>query len=231
MNILGISAFYHDSAAALVRDGEIVAAAQEERFTRKKHDAGFPVHAVRYCLAEGGVGRRRAGRGGVLRQADHQVRAHPGDLLQRGAARAASFMMAMPLWLREKLWIPLEIEKRWSGGVKMPKRSCISRAPRVARRQRLLPSPFPRGHPDPGRRGRVGHQHLGRGEGNRLEILESCASRIRSGCSIPPSPTSPASGSTPASTSSWAWRPTASPKYVQRSATTCSTCARTARSA
>src|ERR671924_154131 len=55
MRILGISAFYHDSAAALVRDGEIIAAAQEERFTRKKHDSGFPTNAVKYCLAEGGV--------------------------------------------------------------------------------------------------------------------------------------------------------------------------------
>jgi carbamoyltransferase len=54
-NILGISAFYHDSAACLVRDGEIIAAAQEERFTRKKHDPGFPIHAVRYCLREGQV--------------------------------------------------------------------------------------------------------------------------------------------------------------------------------
>src|SRR5437867_3770212 len=52
-DILGISAFYHDSAACLLRDGEIVAAAQEERFTRKKHDAGFPTEAVRYCLREG----------------------------------------------------------------------------------------------------------------------------------------------------------------------------------
>ena len=52
MNILGISAFYHDSAACLVRDGEIVAAAQEERFSRKKHDAGFPRHAIDYCLRE-----------------------------------------------------------------------------------------------------------------------------------------------------------------------------------
>ena len=52
MNILGISAFYHDSAAALVCDGKIVAAAQEERFTRKKHDANFPVNAAKYCLRE-----------------------------------------------------------------------------------------------------------------------------------------------------------------------------------
>ena len=55
MNILGISAFYHDSAAALVVDGAIVAAAQEERFTRVKHDSGFPSHAVKYCLEAGGL--------------------------------------------------------------------------------------------------------------------------------------------------------------------------------
>ncbi|MFZ1988701.1 MAG: carbamoyltransferase N-terminal domain-containing protein, partial [Alphaproteobacteria bacterium] len=53
--ILGISAFYHDSAAALVIDGHVVAAAQEERFTRIKHDAGFPTHAIEYCLAEAGL--------------------------------------------------------------------------------------------------------------------------------------------------------------------------------
>ena len=56
MHILGISCFYHDSAACLVKDGDILAAAQEERFSRKKHDAGFPAEAVKYCLAEGGVG-------------------------------------------------------------------------------------------------------------------------------------------------------------------------------
>ena len=55
MRILGISAFYHDSAACLVTDGEIVAAAQEERFTRKKHDSGFPTHAVGFCLQREGV--------------------------------------------------------------------------------------------------------------------------------------------------------------------------------
>lgn len=55
MNILGISAYYHDSAACLICDGEIVAAAQEERFTRKKHDEAFPSNAVRYCLAEAGL--------------------------------------------------------------------------------------------------------------------------------------------------------------------------------
>ena len=53
MRILGISAFYHDSAAALIVDGEIIAAAQEERFTRKKHDAAFPIHAIQFCLKQG----------------------------------------------------------------------------------------------------------------------------------------------------------------------------------
>ena len=55
MRLLGIAAFYHDSAAALVEDGRIVAAAQEERFTRRKHDAGFPAHAIQYCLEAGKV--------------------------------------------------------------------------------------------------------------------------------------------------------------------------------
>jgi carbamoyltransferase len=55
MRILSLSAFYHDSAAALIADGELIAAAQEERFTRKKHDSGFPRNAVEYCLAEGGI--------------------------------------------------------------------------------------------------------------------------------------------------------------------------------
>jgi len=57
MNILGISAFYHDSASCLVQDGKIIAAAQEERFTRKKHDQSFPIHAIKYCLEEGKLNR------------------------------------------------------------------------------------------------------------------------------------------------------------------------------
>ena len=62
MRILGISAYYHDSAAALVTDGQITAAAQEERFSRKKHNAGFPVQAVDYCLSEAGIGLREVDR-------------------------------------------------------------------------------------------------------------------------------------------------------------------------
>jgi carbamoyltransferase len=110
MNILGISAFYHDSAAALVRDGRIVAAAQEERFTRKKHDSGFPQNAVRYCLAEGGV---ESGQLDAVAFYDkpitkfHRILETYASVAPKGLA---SFMMAIPLWMRQKLWIPLDIE-------------------------------------------------------------------------------------------------------------------------
>ncbi len=110
MNILGISAFYHDSAAALVSDGRIVAAAQEERFSRRKHDARFPLNAVQYCLAEGGLG---AGDVHAVAFYDKPI-AKFARLLETYLSTAPrglrAFMMAMPLWLREKLWIPLQIE-------------------------------------------------------------------------------------------------------------------------
>ena len=104
MRILGISAFYHDSAAALVRDGVVVAAAQEERFSRKKHDARFPVHAVDYCLSQEGV---------RLDDIDYVVFYEKPflkfeRLLETYLAFAPrglrSFQMAVPLWLREKLF-------------------------------------------------------------------------------------------------------------------------------
>ena len=104
-NIIGISAYYHDSAAALLRDGEIVAAAQEERFSRKKHDAGFPGHAVRYCLAEGGLN---------LVDVDHIVFYDKPlvkfeRLLETYLSYAPhglrSFIAAMPVWLKEKLYL------------------------------------------------------------------------------------------------------------------------------
>jgi len=110
VNILGISAYYHDSAAALVRDGAIVAAAQEERFTRKKHDAGFPLQAIRYCLAEGKVA---PGQLDAVAFYDKPI-AKFARILETYFSVAPrglqSFMMAIPLWLKQKLWIPMEIE-------------------------------------------------------------------------------------------------------------------------
>lgn len=104
--ILGLSAFYHDSAACLVVDGEIVAAAQEERFSRTKHDAGFPVQAVRYCLDEAGIGLDDLELVGFyekpLCKFDRLLETYL-DYAPRGFA---SFLAAIPLWLREKLWMP-----------------------------------------------------------------------------------------------------------------------------
>ena len=111
MNILGISAYYHDAAACLVQDGRIVAAAQEERFSRKKHDAGFPVQAVRYCLAEGRVG---AGELDAVVFYDKPLTKFSRILktyFSVAPRGLRSFLMALPLWLRQKLWIPADIEQ------------------------------------------------------------------------------------------------------------------------
>src|SRR5215468_7991594 len=103
-NILGISAYYHDSAACLVRDGELVAAAQEERFTRKKHDAGFPANAVAYCLREAGIGFDQVDYVGFydkpLLKFERLVEQYLG-VAPRGLR---SFLMAMPVWLKDKLF-------------------------------------------------------------------------------------------------------------------------------
>jgi carbamoyltransferase len=111
MNILGISAFYHDSAACLVRDGEVVAAAQEERFTRKKHDAGFPEHAVDYCLAAGGIDASQldfvAFYDKPLLKFDRLLETYIGYAPEG----FRSFVAAMPLWLGRKLHVPREIDR------------------------------------------------------------------------------------------------------------------------
>ena len=104
MRILGISAFYHDSAAALIEDGRIVAAAQEERFTRKKYDSSYPANAIAYCLAELGI---------QLADVDYVAFYDKPflkftRLLETYLAFApkgfASFRTAMPLWLKDKLF-------------------------------------------------------------------------------------------------------------------------------
>ena len=104
MRILGLSAFYHDSAAALIEDGRIVAAAQEERFSRRKHDPAFPHHAIAWCLEEAGI---------AADDLDHVVFYDKPflkfeRLLETYIALAPrgfrSFRMSMPLWLKEKLF-------------------------------------------------------------------------------------------------------------------------------
>ena len=111
MNILGISCFYHDSAAVLVIDGNIIAAAQEERFTRKKHDDSFPVHSINWCFSYSGV---------KIKDLDLIVFYEKPwikfeRILETGLSYAPSgisqYIWAMPPWLKQKLWIPQIIRK------------------------------------------------------------------------------------------------------------------------
>ncbi|MCA1615457.1 MAG: carbamoyltransferase [Acidobacteria bacterium] len=115
MHILGISAYYHDSAACLVRDGRIVAAAQEERFTRKKHDHDFPANAVAFCLRQAGITGAQldyvAFYDKPLLKFERLLETYI-DYAPRGLR---SFLMAMPLWLKEKLWIREQIAERCEG--------------------------------------------------------------------------------------------------------------------
>ncbi|WP_447602492.1 carbamoyltransferase family protein [Nitrospira sp. Nam80] len=118
MNILGVSAFYHDSAACLVRDGEIIAAAQEERFTRKKHDAGFPHKAVGYCLREGKIDltdvRYLVFYDKPLVKFERLLETY----LAFAPSGIQSFLAAMPVWLKEKLLLKSLLQKEF--GVHAP---------------------------------------------------------------------------------------------------------------
>jgi len=102
--ILGVSAFYHDSAAALVVDGEAVAAAQEERFTRRKHDAGFPAGAVAYCLAEAGLSPERLDYLAFYDKPLVKFERLLETYLAFAPRGLRSFVTAMPVWLKEKLF-------------------------------------------------------------------------------------------------------------------------------
>ena len=105
MNILGISAFYHDSAACLVKDGAIVAAAQEERFTRKKHDFAFPVNAVNYCLKQGGIKGDNLDYVCFYDKPFIKFERILETYLAYAPSGIRSFMMAIPLWIKQKLWM------------------------------------------------------------------------------------------------------------------------------
>jgi carbamoyltransferase len=111
LNILGISAYYHDSAACLVRDGRILAAAQEERFTRKKHDHRFPSSAVEFCLRRAGISASDLDHVAFYDKPLLKFERLLETYIDYAPRGLRSFMMAMPLWLREKLWIREEIGK------------------------------------------------------------------------------------------------------------------------
>jgi carbamoyltransferase len=139
-HILGISAFYHDSAACLIRDGELVAAAQEERFTRKKHDPDFPAAAVRYCLESAGIDAADLDYVGFydkpLLKFDRLIETY----LAYAPAGYSSFSRAIPIWLRDKLHIPRELTKNL--GAKPKHRYVFTEHHESHAASAFFPSPF-----------------------------------------------------------------------------------------
>src|SRR3989338_4153810 len=139
-NILGISCFYHDSAACLVRDGIIVAAAQEERFTRRKHDFEFPRRSIEYCLKEGAITTPNLDYVAFYEKPFLKFE----RILQTYVAYAPrgfrSFVKAIPLWIKHRLWIPDQIRKelRYEGKIIFPEHHESHAA------SAFFPSPFER---------------------------------------------------------------------------------------
>ena len=143
MRILGISAFYHDSAACLIDSGKIVAAAQEERFTRKKHDSDFPVNAVRYCLAEGGVGADQLDAVAFYDKPLLKLHRILETYLSIAPKGLRPYMRALPVWLREKLWTYPEIEESLRKcGVKSPEKIYFPEHHESHAASAFFPSPF-----------------------------------------------------------------------------------------
>jgi carbamoyltransferase len=170
VNILGISAFYHDSAACLVRDGEIVAAAQEERFSRIKHDASFPKDAVRYCVSEAGLGDAAA----VDLVAFYEKPFLKCDRLFSTHLAVAprglpSFLKAVPVWIKQKIWIKeiIRTELGFKGPILFPEHHESHAA------SAFFPSPFAEAAIlTVDGVGEWTTTSIGRGKSNRVELLE-----------------------------------------------------------
>jgi len=174
MNILGISAYYHDSAAALLCDGEIVAAAQEERFTRKKHDAGFPVNAVRYCLAQGGLQNGSLDAVAFYEKPVTKFARILETYFGVAPKGLRSFVMALPMWAKKKLWIPMEIESQLAkAGVTLNEPIYFPEHHESHTASAFYPSPF-----DSAviltldAVGEWSTSTIGQGKGNKIEILK-----------------------------------------------------------
>ncbi|RMD81302.1 MAG: hypothetical protein D6815_12130, partial [Candidatus Dadabacteria bacterium] len=168
-SILGISAFYHDSAAALVVDGEIVAAAQEERFTRRKHDYRFPQHAIDYCLSEAGLNPAQLDYVGFYDKPFLKFERLLETYLAYAPRGFRSFLKAMPLWLRQKLHLPREIGRGLKGEYR--KRYIFTEHHESHAASAFFPSPFEKaailtldGV------GEWATASYGRGEGNRITL-------------------------------------------------------------
>ena len=138
--ILGISAFYHDSAAALLVDGEIVAAAQEERFSRIKHDAGFPKQAVDYCLAEAGITAGDLDHVGFYDKPFLKFERLLETYVAAAPLGIRSFFKSIPVWLQQKLHLPREMRKALGGDYR--KRFVFTEHHESHAASAFFPSPF-----------------------------------------------------------------------------------------
>ncbi len=169
--ILGISAFYHDSAAALVVDGEIVAAAQEERFSRKKHDDGFPQHAVDFCLQQAGLTPDKLSYVGFYDKPITKFERLLETYLAFVPAGYRSFRRAMPIWLKQKLHLRRELQRGLRG--RYPGRFVYTDHHESHAASAFFPSPFEEaailtldGV------GEWATTCVGAGRGNRIELLD-----------------------------------------------------------
>ena len=191
MNILGVSAFYHDSAACLVQDGRIVAAAQEERFTRKKHDARFPAQAARYCVREAGIAFADLD---LVTFYDKPLLKFD-RLLETYLAYAPAgfklFRMGLPAWLTQKLHVPRELDRGLDGAYR--RRYVFTKHHESHAASAFFPSPFDEAAILTTASASRRRAAFPSGAATASKPCTSCAFRTRSACSIPRSPISPAS--------------------------------------
>lgn len=168
MYILGISAFYHDSAVCLVRDGIIIAAAQEERFTRKKHDHSFPSNAIHYCLKEAGIEHTELDYISFYDKPFLKFERILETYLAFSPFGIGSFLKAMPLWIKKKLWIKelIKAELNYSGTIIFPEHHESHAA------SAFFPSPFQNAaFITIDGVGEWSTSSFGIGEGNKIELL------------------------------------------------------------
>ena len=207
MNILGISAYYHDSAACLVRDGVIIAAAQEERFTRKKHDERYPRNAIEYCLREGGITTKELDYVAFYEKPFAKFDRILHSYLAYAPTGIHSFLKAIPVWIKEKIWMKAELQKElnFEGKIIFPEHHEAHAA------SAFYPSPFQEAAfltvdgvgewtTTSYGTGRDGHVQIA-GELRFPHSLGSALLGVHLLHRI--------SASTRANTNSWAWRPTA----------------------
>ncbi len=169
MNILGISAFYHDSAACLVKDGDIIAAAQEERFTRKKHDQSFPKNAIRYCLEAGRITEKDVDFVSFYEKPFLKFERILETYLSYVPSGFPSFIKALPIWIKQKLWIKDLIAKElnYNGKIIFPEHHEAHAA------SAFFPSPYQEAAIlTMDGVGEWATSSYGVGEGNRFQILK-----------------------------------------------------------